>query len=175
VAGAEPKRLVAVFGYSTRGSSDLHPLCVLRLRHAETLAEGAEAVVLSGWSRHGSGFAEAEHMRDAWQGPDVRLVCDTTARNTMQNAVGVASVARELGVDEVVVVTARWHAPRAGALVRAALGGSDISVRTSSPPGLRHPRLIARELGCLAALPYQRRRVRPPRAAVDPRRLSADR
>jgi uncharacterized SAM-binding protein YcdF (DUF218 family) len=175
VAEAEPKRLVAVFGYSARGSSDLHPLCVVRLRHAETLADGAEAVVLSGWSRHGSGFAEAEHMRDAWQGPDVRLVCDTTARNTMQNAVGVASVARELGVDEVVVVTAQWHAPRAGALVRAALGESDISVRTSSPPGLRHPGLVARELVCLAALPYQRRRVRPPGAAVDARRLSADR
>ena len=114
-------------------------------------------------------------MRDAWQGPDVRLVCDTTARNTMQNAVGVASVARELGVDEVLVVTSRWHAPRAAALVRAALGESGISVRASSPPGLRHPGLIARELACLAALPYQRRRVRPPRSAVDARRLSADR
>jgi uncharacterized SAM-binding protein YcdF (DUF218 family) len=161
VAGPKSKRLVAVFGYSARGSSDLHPLCVLRLRHAETLAAGAEAVVLSGWSRHGSGFAEAEHMRDAWQGPDARLVCDTTARNTMQNAVGVAALARELGVEEVVVVTSQWHAPRAGALVRAALGDDDIAVSTSSPPGLRHPRLVARELVCLAALPYQRRRVRP--------------
>ena len=165
MAAPEPKRLVAVFGYSARGSGDLHPLCLLRLRHAEELADGAEAVVLSGWSRHGSGFAEAEHMRDAWEGPDVRLVCDTTARNTMQNAVGVAALARELGVDEVVVVTSQWHAPRAGSLVRAALGGRDISVRTSSPRGLRHPRLVARELACLAALPYQRLRVRPAGAA----------
>lgn len=165
MADPEPKRLVAVFGYSARGSSDLHPLCVLRLRHAETLADCAEAVVLSGWSRHGSGFAEAEHMRDAWQGPDVRLVCDTTARNTMQNARGVAALARELGVDEVVVVTSQWHAPRAGSLVRAALGDADVAVRTSSPRGSRQPRLIARELVCLAALPYQRRRVRPPRLA----------
>ena len=161
MAGAEPKRLVAVFGYSARASNDLHPLCLLRLRHAEALADGAEAVVLSGWSRHGTGFAEAEHMRDAWQGPDVRLICDTTARNTMQNAVGVATHARELGVDEVVVVTSQWHAPRARALVRAALGDAGISVVTSSPRGLRHPRLVTRELVCLAALPYQRRRVRP--------------
>jgi hypothetical protein len=175
VAEAEPKRLVAVFGYSARGSSDLHALCVLRLRHAEALADGAAAVVLSGWSRHDSGFAEAEHKRDAWQGPDVRLVCDTTARNTMQNALGVAAIARELGVDEVVVVTSQWHAPRAGSLVRAALGDDDITVSTSSPPGLRHPRLVARELVCLAALPYQRRHVRPPRTALDGRRLSADR
>jgi len=166
VADPEPKRLIAVFGYSARGSSDLHPLCLIRLRHAEGLAHGADAVVLSGWSRHGSGFGEAELMRDAWHGPDVRLVCDTTARNTMQNAVGVAGLAHELGVDEVIVVTSQWHAPRAGALVRAALGDAGISVRTSSPPGLRHPRLVARELVCLAALPYQRRRVRPTRAAA---------
>jgi len=165
VAGAEPKRLVAVFGFSARGVTGLHPLCVVRLRHAEELAAGADAVVLSGWSRHGTGFGEAELMRDAWQGPDVRLVCDTTARNTMQNAVGVAALARELGVDEVVVVTSQWHAPRAGALVRAALGDSAISVRTSSPRGLRHPRLLAREIACLAVLPYQQRRVRPPRLA----------
>lgn len=166
MAAPEPKRLVAVFGFSARGSRDLHPLCLLRLRHAEGLADGAEAVVLSGWSRRGSGFAEAEHMRDAWQGPDVRLVCDTTARNTMQNALGVAALARELRVDEVVIVTSQWHAPRAGSLVRAALADEGISVRSSSPPGLRHPQVVARELVCLAALPYQRRRVRPRRVSA---------
>ena len=165
MAGAEPRRLVAVFGYSARGVDGLPPLCLLRLRHAEELADGAEAVVLSGWSRHGAGSGEAELMRDAWRGPDVPLVCDTTARNTMQNAVAVASLARELGVDEVVVVTSQWHAPRAAALVRAALGDTRCSVRTSAPRGPRHPRLLARELACLAALPYQRRRVRPPRIA----------
>jgi uncharacterized SAM-binding protein YcdF (DUF218 family) len=161
VAGAEPNRIVAVFGYSARGVDGLHPLCLLRLRHAEGLADGAEAVVLSGWSRHDTGFGEAELMRDAWQGPDVRLVCDPTARNTMQNAVGVAALARELGADEVVVVTSHWHARRAAALVRAALGDADVSVRASSPPGPVHPRLVAREIACLATLPYQRRRVRP--------------
>ena len=163
MAGAEPRRLVAVFGYSTRRVDGLHPLCLLRLRHAEELAAGADAVVLSGWSRHGAKSGEAELMRDAWRGPDVTLVCDTTARNTMQNAVGVAALARELGAEEVVVVTSQWHAPRARALVRAALDDPSISVRTSAPIGSRHPRLLARELACLAALPYQRRRVRPRR------------
>ena len=161
MGGAEPKRLVAVLGYSARGIEGLHPLCLVRLRHAEQLADGAEAVVLSGWSRHGAGFGEAELMGDAWQGRDVRLICDPTARNTMQNAAGIAAVARDLGVDEVVVVTSHWHAPRAGALVRAALGDADIVVSTSSPRGAQHPWLLARELVCLAALPYQRRRVRP--------------
>ena len=165
MGGAEPKRLVAVLGYSARGIEGLHPLCLVRLRHAEQLADGAEAVVLSGWSRHGAGFGEAELMRDAWQGGDVRLVCDPTARNTMQNAAGIAAIARELGVDEVVVVTSQWHAPRAGVLVRASLGDADIVVSTSSPRGSHHPWLLARELVCLAALPYQRRRVRPYRVA----------
>jgi uncharacterized SAM-binding protein YcdF (DUF218 family) len=160
VAGAEPKRLVAVFGYSARGVEGLHPLCLLRLRHAEELAGGAQTVVLSGWSRRGPGGGEAELMRDAWGGPDVTLVCDPTARNTMQNAAGVASLARELGAEEVVVVTSRWHAPRAGVLVRAALGDSKVPVRTSSPRGRLQPRLLARELACLAALPYQVLRVR---------------
>jgi uncharacterized SAM-binding protein YcdF (DUF218 family) len=104
-------------------------------------------------------------MRDAWQGSDVTLVCDPTARNTMQNATGIAATAQDLGVDEVVVVTSSWHARRAGALVRAALGDADIVVSTSSPRGPQHPRLLARELVCLAALPYQRRRVRPSRLA----------
>ena len=108
-------------------------------------------------------------MRDAWQGRDVRLVCDPTARNTMQNAAGIAALARELGVDEVVVVTSQWHAPRAGALVRAALGDADVVVSTSSPRGPQHPWLLARELACLAALPYQRRRV----SSVPPRSLTA--
>ena len=161
MAGPDPRRLIAVFGYSARGVDGLHPLCLLRLRHAEELASGAEAVVLSGWSRHGTGFGEAELMRDAWQGPEVRLVCDTTARNTMQNAVGVAALARELGVDEIVVVTSHWHARRAAALVRAALGDARVSVSASSPRGSVHPLLVARELSCLATLPYQRHRVRP--------------
>ena len=160
MAVAEPRRLVAVFGYSARSVEGLHPLCVLRLRHGEELADGAEAVVLSGWSRHGAKGGEAELMRDAWSGPDVTLVCDPTARNTMQNAAGVAVLAREVDADEVVVVTSRWHAPRAGALVRAALGGSKLPVRTSSPRGRLQPRLLAREIACLAALPYQLLRVR---------------
>lgn len=163
MADAERKRLVAVLGYSTRGTDDLHPLCLVRLRHAEGVAEGAEAVVLSGWSRNGSRIGEAELMRAAWRGPDVRLVCDTTARNTMQNASSVASLAHELEADEVVIVTSRWHAPRARALVRAALGDTAVAISSSSPRRRLQPRLLARELACLAALPYQLRRVRAPR------------
>ena len=137
-------RLVAVLGYSRRRFDGIHDVCAERLRHAEQL--DADTVLLSG---------EAELMRSAWRGPGVSLVSDGTARNTRQNAAGVAEAARRLGATEVVVVTSRWHAFRARALVRAALRDPGVSVRSSSPPGRPPLALLAREAVCLAALPYQ--------------------
>jgi uncharacterized SAM-binding protein YcdF (DUF218 family) len=139
-------RLVAVLGYSARRDTAIHAICARRLAHAETLVDGGGAVVLSG---------EAELMGEAWRGPAVELTFDPRARNTAGNAVGVAAAARKLGATEVVLVTSRWHAPRAALLLRAALRGSGISVTTSSPPDLPGPRLFARELACFAALPFQ--------------------
>lgn len=135
-------RLVAVLGYSPRRAHDMHDICAARLRHAEGLH--ADAVLLSG---------EAELMRPEWAGPDVPLLADGDARNTRQNAAGVAEAARRLGADEVVVVTSRWHAPRALALVRSLLPG--VSVTSSSPPGRPPLTLLAREAVCLATLPFQ--------------------
>ena len=151
-------RLVAVLGYSGRRHHGLHDLCAQRLEHAERLAVASDTVLLSGWARHTVGTGEAELMQEAWKGADVRLVSDANARNTRENALGVAKAARELGVDQVVVVTSGWHATRARALVRAALPG--VSVESSSPPGGRPPTLLAREVVCLLALPYQLSRVR---------------
>jgi len=150
-------RLVAVLGYSGRRHPGLHDVCAARLRHAEQLARAGDAVLLSGWARHTNGTGEAELMREAWKGGEVELVSDATARNTRENALGVAKAARELGADEVVVVTSGWHAPRARTLVRAAL--PDVSVETSSPPGRRPLSLVAREAVCLAALPYHLLRI----------------
>jgi uncharacterized SAM-binding protein YcdF (DUF218 family) len=128
-------RLVAVLGYS--GTE----LCRARVRHAERLVRDGDAVLLSG---------EAEVMRGAWNGRETLL--DPAARNTRQNAQGVAAAARRLGADEVVVVTSSWHAYRARKLVRAALP-PNVSVSSSSPPGRGPVRLLARELACLALLP----------------------
>jgi uncharacterized SAM-binding protein YcdF (DUF218 family) len=150
---AERARVVAVLGYSAGGAGDeLHPICIARLRQAEKIAEGARAVVLSGYARHG-GRGEAELMRAAWVGPDLPLVCDTTARSTAGNAAGIAAAARALAADEVVVVTSGWHRLRARALVRSSLRGSAIAVEASSAPGRPSARLAVRELACLAALP----------------------
>ena len=142
-----------MLGYSAGGPGDeLHPICVARLRRAGEIAEGARAVVLSGYARHG-GRGEAELMRAAWTGPDVPLVCDPTARSTAGNAAGIAAAARALAADQVVVVTSGWHRPRAKALVRSALRGSGIAVEASSAPGRPTAWLAVRELACLAALP----------------------
>jgi len=152
------KRLVVVLGYSGRRHHGLHDVCAERLRHAEELAGSGDTVLLSGWARRANGTGEAELMREAWQGADVELVSDATARNTRENALGVAEAARRLAADEVVVVTSAWHAPRARRLVRAALPG--VTVESASPPGRRPPALVARELLCLAALPYHLLRLR---------------
>jgi hypothetical protein len=152
---AERGRVIAVLGYSAPGHRGLHPICAQRLAHAESLAEGALAVVLSGWARHPDDQPESELMRAAWAGPDVPLVCDPTARHTTGNAAAVAAEARRLHAAEVVVVTSRWHRWRAVLLVRAALRGTGITVTSSSPPGRPRLRTLLRELAGMAALPLQ--------------------
>jgi len=151
-------RLVAVLGYSDRKTHGLHPICIERLRHAETLVARTDVVLLSGWGRRQSATPEAELMRSAWQGPEVRLITDETARNTRQNAWSVATTAHRLAATEVTVVTSWWHAFRARTLIRAAL--PDASIRSSSPRGRAPLTLLARELICLVAVPYQARRLR---------------
>jgi hypothetical protein len=148
-------RLVAVLGYSPRRVDGMHDICAQRLRHAETLE--ADAVLLSG---------ESDVMEPQWAGPDVPLLTDGDARNTRQNAAGIAKAARRLNATEVVLVTSRWHAFRARLLVRSVLPG--VSVSSSSPPGRPPLTLLVREGACLAILPYQlaalRRAVRGARA-----------
>ena len=141
-------RLVAVFGYSTGRRGSLHPVCAARLEAAERAAERADAVLLSGWSRRTHRPSEAELMRAAWRGPDVPLLADGDARTTAGNARALARTARELGADEVVVVTSSWHARRARLLARAALGPA-VRLELVTAVRSRPPHLVARELACL--------------------------
>jgi uncharacterized SAM-binding protein YcdF (DUF218 family) len=136
-------RLVAVLGYSRRPDEELHAICEARLRHAEAIVREDDAVLLSG---------EADLMHGHWRAGEVLL--DPHARNTRENALGVATAAREVGADEVVVVTSSWHALRAAVLVRTALRGS-VRVTRSSPPDRPSPKLAVRELLLLAVLPLQ--------------------
>jgi hypothetical protein len=143
--------VLAVVGYSRRGATELHPLCTGRLRHAEQLANGAQAVILSG-------RAESDLMKAAWSGPDVPLFCDD-ARTTAENAAHVAAKASELGATRLVVVTSRWHRLRVWLLMRTALRGSGIELSVQTTDGPRPPLLLARELACLVLLPLQLPRV----------------
>lgn len=139
---------MAVVGYSRRPGRELHSVCAERLRHAERLAPGARAVILSG-------CPEAELMRAGWHGPAVPLVCDTEARTTAGNAVNVAARAAALQADELVVVTSRWHRVRVRLLMRAALRGTGIKLVVEGTSGRAPPLAFARELACLALLPVQ--------------------
>ena len=153
-------RLVAVLGYSSAADAgSMHVVCAARLAAAERVAD-PDAVLFSGAARHGGPLSEASLMRAAWHGADVPLHVDTSARTTAGNAAGVASLARQLGATEVVIVTSWWHAPRARALVRAALAGSGAHVRSAPAAGRADVRTAARELACAAALPVMMVRAR---------------
>jgi uncharacterized SAM-binding protein YcdF (DUF218 family) len=151
-------RLVAVLGYSNRRTRGLHDVCAKRLAHAEGLVADGDVVLLSGWSRHPDGTSEAELMSNAWKGAEAELIVDGTAGSTRGNAATVAEMVNRLGATEVTVVTSRWHAFRARALVRAALPGT--RVRSSSPSGRPPVSAIAREVACVAMLPYHLLRIR---------------
>lgn len=125
-------RLVAVLGYSDRTRAELHPVCSARLDRAATECRRDDVVLFSGWARGGSAAPEADLMAASWRGSARARLVDRHARTTLGNAIAVARATRELGADEVVVVTSRWHARRAGALVRAALLGSGARVRIAS-------------------------------------------
>jgi uncharacterized SAM-binding protein YcdF (DUF218 family) len=146
-------RLVAVLGYSTRGSGELHPICSVRLARALQEAGPQDAVLLSGWG-------EAEAMARLWADRPAHVVLDHVvldrrARSTFGNAVAVARTARSLGIRDVVVVTSSWHGRRAGALVRAALRGTDTTVSVVAAGDLGSLRARLRELLCWLFVPVQ--------------------
>jgi uncharacterized SAM-binding protein YcdF (DUF218 family) len=161
------ERVVAVLGYSGRDTSKLHQICAGRLAHAQELARDGETVILSGWARHPAGSSEADLMRKAWTSPGAVLISDRTARTTAGNAVNVVAAADALGASELVVVTSRWHRRRAGILFRSAVRGRAVRLRVEGAPGPSPPAVLARELVCLAFVPFQLTRVRRATARSD--------
>jgi uncharacterized SAM-binding protein YcdF (DUF218 family) len=146
-------RLVAVLGYSDGSGSELHPVCAARLARAEEEARADDVVLFSGWAGRGLPAAEADLMASSWTAPIRRRLVDRSARTTLGNAIGVGRTARRLGVDEVVVVTSRWHARRAALLVRASLRGSGTSVRVAVADESAAVPSALRELAAWAVVP----------------------
>ena len=148
-------RLIAVLGYSDCGTGALHPVCAARLGRAAELATPDDVVVLSGWARVLGTSSEAELMEAAWTGSSALLVRDDGARHTAENAAHAVRIVRSLGAREVVVVTSRWHAPRARAAFRWMLRGSGIRVAAAAPLESRNVRAALRELAVWPLLPAQ--------------------
>jgi uncharacterized SAM-binding protein YcdF (DUF218 family) len=146
-------RLVAVLGYSNGRGGELHPVCAARLERAADVVEPEDAVLFSGWARHGATRPEAELMARAWTRPVRKVVLDRGASTTAGNAIGIARAARALGVEEVVLVTSSWHGRRAHTLARAALAGSGARVALVTTTEPARPRARARELACWSLVP----------------------
>jgi uncharacterized SAM-binding protein YcdF (DUF218 family) len=152
---APPQRLIAVLGYSSRRDRELHAICRARLEHAALVAREGDSVVLSGGRHRSLGRPEAEAMRDAWPDPATAVLLENAALSTAENAAHVRAVALELGVEEVVVVTSRWHSARAGMLFRRAFRGTGIRVVAAPAATASSPGLLLREAACFVTLPVQ--------------------
>jgi len=154
VVAADATRVVAVLGYSRRGDSAIHEICLQRLRGAEDVSRPTDAIVLSGRGR-ARGGSEAALMAAAWRGDSVTLVPEGESRSTVGNARAIARYATEVGADEVVVITSSWHRPRASLLFRAAFRGRRARVQVVAPRRTWPLRPLVREAACLFVLPVQ--------------------
>ena len=115
-------------------------------------------MVLTGGKHRSLGRPEADAMLEAWSGPATAVVRESAALTTAENASHAAAVALALGAPEVMVVTSRWHSPRAVLLFRLALRGTGVRVTPAPARTPWSPTLLMRELVCVAAVPFQLRR-----------------
>jgi uncharacterized SAM-binding protein YcdF (DUF218 family) len=158
---AGERTAVVVLGHGRIDRHGVHrisPRCLRLVHEAELLvdAAGADVVVFSGWSPSG-GVSEGEQMRDAWQGPAVEIVAETTARSTAENAARTLPLLLDRHVRRATVVCAPTH------LVRTRLLFGRLYRRAGVEPSFRaapiRPTLgsIVWELAALPFLPLELR------------------
>jgi len=147
-------RVVVVLGYSDGGRDELHEECAARLARAAEIATTEDVVVLSGWARVRGTRSEAELMRAAWRGAAREVVVDPDARTTVGNMANAVNDILRVGAREVVVVTSRWHAPRATAALRWLVRSTGVRVRATCTEG-RSWRAALREAAVWPLLPFQ--------------------
>ena len=147
-------RAIVVLGYSDQNGSTLHPTCASRLERAIAIATDDDVVVLSGWARLPDTRSEAELMEEAWTGRGRELIIDPDATTTVGNAANALTSIRRVGATEVVVVTSRWHAPRARVTFLWEFRRTGIAVEAVTAPGGRSRDWLREFLGWLI-LPMQ--------------------
>jgi uncharacterized SAM-binding protein YcdF (DUF218 family) len=158
---AVERTAVVVLGHGGVDGDGVHRIsrrCLRLVHEAELLVggSGADVVVFSGWSPSG-GVSEGEQMRDAWRGPAVELVAETTARSTAENAARTLPLLLDRRVRRAIVVCAPTH------LVRTRLLFGRLYRRVGVEPTFRvapiRPTLgsIAWELAALPFLPLELR------------------
>ncbi len=156
---ASQRTAIVVPGHGWLDLDGVHRIsrrCLRLVREAERLASttGAEVVVFSGWSPTGRP-SEAEQMRDAWDGPEVDLVVEPTARWTAENATRTLPLLVERAVGRALVVCAPPHLVRTRLLFGSVYRGSGVDVAfrvTRQAPTLR---AIVWEIAALPFLPLQ--------------------
>ena len=158
-------RIVVVLGYSDGGTGMLHPVCEARLRRAAELTTDDDVVVLSGWSRIAGARSEADLMAESWSGAAREVVLDPDASSTVENAANAVADVLRAGATIVVVVTSRWHAPRARAAFRWLLRGHGVQIEVATPRERGAPRDRMRELVLWTLLPAQLSRAARSRTA----------
>jgi len=124
----------------------------------------APLLVLSGG---GTGRSEAEAMRDialAEGAPAAALLLESASRNTFENARETALLLRRRGLRRILLVSDRYHLPRAGLLFRAA--GLDVAGRIHPSGGMKREWLLY--LREAAALPLSLWRLWRARAVASP-------
>jgi uncharacterized SAM-binding protein YcdF (DUF218 family) len=113
-----------------------------------------DVVVLTGWSSTG-GPSEADQMREAWDGPDVELLVEPTARTTVENASRTLPLLVERATTGAVVVCMPLHLVR----VRLAFGvlfrGTGIALRYHVVRARPSVGALAWEIAALPLLPFQ--------------------
>lgn len=144
-------RTALVLGAAVRADGTPSPTLRLRVEHAVALwrAGAVDAIcVAGGQGAHGPPEGVAGVRLAAAMGvPGTALLAETASRNTVEN---LRLAAPLLAGREVVIVSNRWHLPRAR-LAAAILG---LRVAASGPRGtMRWPRMLRAVLREAAATP----------------------
>jgi uncharacterized SAM-binding protein YcdF (DUF218 family) len=137
-AGRPHADAIVVLGAALRPDGTPGEPLLRRIRHGIELfkAGGAPRLVLCGGGGRGSGRSEAAAMRDialAAGVPAEAMLLDERSTSTYENAVETAALLRTHGLRTVLLVSERFHLPRARMLFR--LNGVAVSGVSAAPSG----------------------------------------